>query len=70
MNAAGGPASHIAVVHEDSQRAENLAHILRTAGHRVTVVIPGSRILQQVVDASPDLLLASLTLIDPPMALI
>jgi len=68
MNAAaGGPASQIAVVHEDSQKAENLARILRTAGHRVTVVIPGSRIVQQVVDASPDLVLASLTLIEPPM---
>ena len=45
MNAAaGGPASHIAVIHEDSARAEALAHILRTAGHRVTVVVPGRRI--------------------------
>jgi signal transduction histidine kinase len=64
---AAGPSSRVAVVHEDSQRAEALAHILRTAGHRVTVIIPGRRIVQQIVDASPDLILASLTLIDPPM---
>jgi signal transduction histidine kinase len=66
--AATGPSSRIAVVHEDSKRAEELAHTLRTAGHRVTVIIPGRRIVQQIVDESPDLILASLTLIDPPMS--
>jgi signal transduction histidine kinase len=65
---AAGPSSRVAVVHEDSQRAEALAHILRTAGHRVTVIIPGRRIVQQIIDDSPDLILASLTLIDPPMS--
>jgi signal transduction histidine kinase len=65
---AAGPSSRVAVVHEDSQRAEALAHILRTAGHRVTVIIPGRRIVQQIIDNSPDLILASLTLIDPPMS--
>jgi signal transduction histidine kinase/CheY-like chemotaxis protein len=67
IGAAAGPASHVAVAHEDATRAEALARILRTAGHRVTVVVPGRRIAQSLVEASPDLVLASLTLIDPPM---
>jgi signal transduction histidine kinase len=66
--AAAGPSSRVAVVHEDSERGETLARILRTAGHRVTVIVPGRRIVQQIVDESPDLILASLTLIDPPMS--
>jgi len=66
--AAAGPLGHIALVHEDPDRAEDLARLLRTAGHRVTVVVPGRRIVQSVVDCSPDLLLASHSLGDPPMA--
>jgi len=66
--AAAGPLGHIALVHEDPERAEELARLLRTAGHRVTVVLPGRRIVQSVVDCSPDLLLASHSLGDPPMA--
>ena len=67
-SAASGPLGHIALVHEDPERAEDLARLLRTAGHRVTVVVPGRRIVQGVVDCSPDLLLASHSLVDPPMA--
>jgi signal transduction histidine kinase len=67
IGATAGPASHVAVAHEDASRAETLARILRTAGHRVTVVIPGRRIAQSLVETTPDLVLASLTLIDPPM---
>ena len=66
--AAAGPLGHIALVHEDPERAEELVRLLRTAGHRVTVVLPGRRIVQSVVDCSPDLLLASHSLGDPPMA--
>ena len=66
--AASGPLGHVALVHEDPERAEDLARLLRTAGHRVTVVVPGRRIVQGVVDCSPDLLLASHSLVDPPMA--
>lgn len=65
--AAGGPSGRVAIVHEDSERAEALAHILRTAAHRVTVIVPGRRIVQQIIDDNPDLILASLTFIDPPM---
>jgi len=67
-SAASGPLGHIALVHEDPERAEDLARLLRTAGHRVTVVVPGRRIVQGVVDCSPDLLLASHSLVDPPMS--
>jgi len=67
MSGASGPSSRVAVVHEESERSEALAHILRTAGHRVTLIVPGRRIVQQIIDDSPDLILASLTLIDPPM---
>ncbi len=66
--ATSGPLGHVALVHEDPERAEDLARLLRTAGHRVTVVVPGRRIVQGVVDCSPDLLLASHSLVDPPMA--
>src|SRR5215471_7644710 len=65
--AASGPLGHVALVHEDPERAEDLARLMRTAGHRVTVVVPGRRIVQSVVDCSPDLLLASHSVVDPPM---
>ena len=66
--AAAGPLGHVALVHEDLERAEELARLLRGAGHRVTVVVPGRRIVQSVVDAAPDLLLVSHSLVAPPMA--
>jgi signal transduction histidine kinase len=66
--AAAGPLGHIALVHEDPERAEDLARLLRSAGHRVTLVVPGRRVVQGVVDCSPDLVLASHSLGDPPMA--
>ena len=66
--AASGPLGHIALVHENPEKAEELARLLRTAGHRVTLVVPGRRIVQGVVDCSPDLVLASHQLVDPPMA--
>jgi signal transduction histidine kinase/CheY-like chemotaxis protein len=66
--AAAGPLGHIALVHEDPERAEELARLLRTAGHRVTAVVPGRRVVQGIVDCSPDLVLASHSLGDPPMA--
>jgi signal transduction histidine kinase len=65
--ATGGP-GHVAVVHEDAARADELAQLLRTAGHHVSVLVPGRRIVQSVVDCGPDLLIASHSLGDPPMA--
>ena len=41
LSAAGMPLGHIALVHEDGERAEILARLLRNAGHRVTVVPTG-----------------------------
>jgi len=66
--AATGPLGHVAIVHEDPERAEDLARLLRTAGHRVTIAVPGRRVVQGVVDCSPDLVLVSHSLGDPPMA--
>ncbi|HWW94582.1 MAG TPA: ATP-binding protein [Vicinamibacteria bacterium] len=58
---------HIAIVHEDPERAEALAQILRSVGHRVTAVPPGRRVVQGVIDCAPDLLIGSLSLIDPSL---
>lgn len=70
LSAAGMPLGHIALVHEDGERAEVLARLLRNAGHRVTVVPtgPGQRVVQRIIDCSPDLLIGSLSLADPPLA--
>jgi signal transduction histidine kinase/CheY-like chemotaxis protein len=62
-----GPQGHIAVVHEVAERAEAIAHLLRTIGHRVTVPVLGRRIVQAVVDAAPDLVILSHSLGDPAM---
>ena len=72
LSAAGTPLGHIALVHPDGERAEALAKVLRTAGHRVTVVPtgPGQRVVQRVIECSPDLLIGSLTLSDPPLSTI
>jgi signal transduction histidine kinase len=66
--AVAGPLGHVAIVHEDADRAEEIARLLRTAGHRVSVVVPGRRVVQSVVDCSPDLLVVSHSLGDPPMS--
>jgi signal transduction histidine kinase len=66
--AVGGPLGHVAIVHEDAERAEEIARILRAPGHRVTVVVPGRRVVQGVVDCGPDLLVISHSLGDPPMS--
>jgi len=63
----GTPQGHIAIVHEDVERAETLARVLRTAGHRVTLVPPGRRVVQGVIECAPDLLVGSLSLIDPTL---
>jgi len=62
---AGVPLGHIALVHEDIDRAEVLSRILRTAGHRLTAVPPGRRVIQQILDSGPDLLMMSLSIADP-----
>jgi signal transduction histidine kinase len=66
--AVAGPLGHVAIVHEDADRAEEIARLLRTGGHRASVVVPGRRVVQSVVDCSPDLLIVSHSLGDPPMS--
>jgi signal transduction histidine kinase/DNA-binding response OmpR family regulator len=66
--AAAGPVGHLVVVHEEPGRAEELARLLRGAGHRVSLPIPGRRIVQGIVDCAPDLLLISHSLPDPSMS--
>jgi len=70
LSAAGTPLGHIVLVHEDAERAEVLARLLRTVGHRVTLVPagPGQRVAQRVIECSPDLLIGSLSVADPPFA--
>ncbi len=72
LTAAGTPLGHIAIVHDDGERAETLARVLRTAGHRITIVPtgPGQRVAQRVIECSPDLVLGSLSMRDPPLAVV
>ncbi len=66
MSLKGGvPLGHVALVHEDIERAEALSKILRTVGHRVTIIATGRRVIQEVLDSGPDLLLVSLSIVDP-----
>jgi signal transduction histidine kinase len=58
---------HIAILHPSTERAELLARTLRSAGHRVTVIQPARRVVQAIVERTPDLLIASLAYQDPPL---
>jgi signal transduction histidine kinase/DNA-binding response OmpR family regulator len=59
---------HVVLVHRSGEAAEALAKGLRGAGHRVTCLGPGARVLQSVIEATPDLLVGSTTAVDPPIA--
>jgi signal transduction histidine kinase len=61
------PPGHIVVFHGDAERADLLSRRLRSAGHRVTVVEPGRRVTQSVIERAPDLLVGSLSFNDPPL---
>jgi len=63
-----GPASHVAIVHQDPAQAESLARTLRTAGHKVTLIVPGRKIVESIVENRPDLIIVSLGLIEPPIS--
>ena len=56
---------HIAVLHEDPALAEATSHMLRGLGHRVNVITPGRRVLQAILDGSPDLVLVSMSIPEP-----
>jgi signal transduction histidine kinase len=49
------------------ERAEVLARTLRAVGHRVSLVPPGRRVVQGVIECAPDLVLGSLSLVDPTL---
>lgn len=58
---------HIAVLHQSVDYAEGVARTLRSAGHRVSVIQPGRRVVQAIAERTPDLLIASLGYSDPPV---
>lgn len=65
-----GPPGHVALVHHDPTRAQELARQLRTSGHRVSLVEPGRRAVQAILEHAPDLLIGPLALVDPPFGTI
>jgi signal transduction histidine kinase/DNA-binding response OmpR family regulator len=56
---------HIALLHADVEESEVLARLLRAGGHRVTIAERGRRVVQSVVERSPDLFIVSLAYPDP-----
>jgi len=58
---------HVAVLHQNAERGEAVAKMLRAAGHRVTIIEPGRRVVQTIVERTPELLIASLAYSDPPV---
>ncbi len=62
----GAPAGHVVLVHSAPRRAEELAQLARNAGHRVSILEPGRRLAQEVVDRSPDVLVIGLGVTEPP----
>ena len=61
------PPGHIVLFHGDAEKAETLVRRLRSAGHRVTALEPGKRAVQNAIERSPDLLIGSLSFMDPPL---
>jgi signal transduction histidine kinase len=61
---------HVAILHPDSGRAEVLARHLRGAGQRVSVIDPGRRVVQAIVDRAPDLFIVAAAYRDPPVPVI
>jgi len=61
------PSGHIAVLHESQDEREALARMLRSAGHRATLIEPGRRAVQAILDKAPDLLICSVGIVDPPL---
>jgi len=63
----GAPIGRLLVLHENPERGEALARMLRMAGHTVTVIGEGPAAPAAVVANLPDLVLASPYFEDPPL---
>jgi signal transduction histidine kinase len=61
------PTGHVVLLHGNPERAESLGRMLRASGHRVSTIPSGQRVVQSVIDASPDLVIGSPTFSDPPL---
>ncbi|HET8645834.1 MAG TPA: hypothetical protein VFO85_10115, partial [Vicinamibacteria bacterium] len=61
------PAGRILVLHDNAERGETLARMLRMAGHTVTVVGEGAAAPAAVIATLPDLVLAAPYFEDPPL---
>src|SRR5262249_13707806 len=61
------PPRHVAILHTPVDRREARARGLRRAGHQVTVVRPGSGAISTLLDATPDLVVATLYVGDQPI---
>jgi signal transduction histidine kinase len=55
-SAAGG---NVAVLHGNRQRAVSLGHMLKAAGHTITIVEEGPNAVRELCDAAPDLVLGA-----------
>ena len=61
------PNGRIVLIHGDADRGETLARMLRSGGHRVTVLEAGRRVVPTAIEAAPDLIVASPSFGDPPL---
>jgi signal transduction histidine kinase/DNA-binding response OmpR family regulator len=61
------PPGHVVVLHSYADRAEAVARLLRSAGHRASVIAPGPRATSAAAEALPDLILGSLSFREPSL---
>jgi signal transduction histidine kinase len=57
--AASFPGGHVAILHGNKVRAEALGHMLKAAGHAITIVADSPQALDQLKAADPDLVLGA-----------
>lgn len=61
----GPAAARVTVAHPNPRTAEAVAGVMRMAGHRVQLVVPGTRLEQELVDSAPDMLVLHTGLGEP-----
>src|SRR5688572_7921890 len=66
--ARGSPTGSVLILHASRDRGQALARMLRMAGHTVTVVGEGPEAATAVAMATPDVVVASPSFEDPPLA--